>query len=600
MALIETILSQYLDDHSQYCGEETISSVIGIELPKTVQARFSELCRIAFDTVCRQELIFTNKTMPEALHDLGFTDSVPGLYMRRTCSYNFLHLSIQEFLAAYHVSLLSLQEQEQLLLRSREEYHFRNMMRFIAGLTKFEGIRKEAIQQVIILVGQSTCLDYYSLELLYECQNVSVLDKEDTYTINSSWWTSHHWFAVGYCIANSKCAWELSLGYTHMDVQSLVHGLQDCKTQPAYTIKTTTFINNDNFYALLLLAPDYFTTLIEGIIFEITDILTHFCQWLPASHLKTLSLHGLQPDNIEMVLGALTAVPSLKTLDMRRSKFTLQHMQDFASMLQQSQSLTKLDISRCNIDFDRVCYLTGVLHSNTTLTEMSIYGNSIGGMGGLAMAEMLEHNTTLTVLNIGSNSVGESGALAIAEILKHNTTLTVLNISYNYVGERGALAIAEMLKHNTTLIVLNMSQNYVGERVALAMADMLKHNTTLTALDMSHNSVGKRGALAMAEMLKHNTTLEKLDMIDDTIGDEGAKALVESLAVNHHLKKLHINSLDCPEDIPAYHANMDRIIFLTDYIHNSMEEQIQIADTGVRYIAKAQLNSLAVNYQATP
>ena len=65
------------------------------------------------------------------------------LYMHRTCSYNFLHLSIQEFLAAYHVSLLSPQDQEQLLLRSREEHHFKNMMRFVAGLTKFKGSERK-------------------------------------------------------------------------------------------------------------------------------------------------------------------------------------------------------------------------------------------------------------------------------------------------------------------------------------------------------------------------------------------------------------------------------------------------------------------------
>ena len=28
---------------------------------------------------------------------------------------------------------------------------------------------------------EKCCLDSYSLELLYECQNMSVLDKEDTY-----------------------------------------------------------------------------------------------------------------------------------------------------------------------------------------------------------------------------------------------------------------------------------------------------------------------------------------------------------------------------------------------------------------------------------
>ena len=202
MTFAEMFLSQYLDDHPEHCGEEEITCAIGLELPKPAHARFMELCKVAFDTVCRKELIFTNKTMPKVLHDLGFTDSVPGLYMHTTCSYNFLHLSIQEFLAAYHVSLLSPQEQEDLLFDSRFLKHYENMMRFVAGLTKFEGIQKKAIKQVVVQEWgkkeKRYNVDRYGLELLYECQNVSFLDKEVTCTNHSRLsipivgWSSHY------------------------------------------------------------------------------------------------------------------------------------------------------------------------------------------------------------------------------------------------------------------------------------------------------------------------------------------------------------------------------------------------------------------------
>ena len=496
--LVKTILSQYITDHPEYSGEDKVH-VLDLKLPKTVHTYFIQLSKFAFKNVCDQRLIFTD--MPEELHDLGFTDSVPELFLPESCSYNFLHLSIQEFLAAYHVSLQSPQEQEQLLLRSREERHFQNMMRFVAGLTKFEGIRKEAVKQAV-LVGvegiEKYRLNDYSLELLYECQNMSVLDKEDTYYADlDGSYQAHHYLALGYCIANSKCAWELNLrnmcqlwpGDKHMNAQMLLQGLQDCKTQPAYTIKSIEWIlYSDEVYSKLL----EFLKHAEMMVLDQSDTesmelttgdqsdLTHFCQWLPTCRLKTLSLPNLQPHYIEMVSRALTAVPSLKTLSMWGSKFTLQSMQAFASMLQQNQSLTKVHIIDRSIDSDSACCLARALHSNTTLTELDMWGNS------------------------------------------------------------------------------------VGERGALAMAEVLKHNTTLTVLDMSGNSVGERGALAMAEMLKHNTTLTELDMIDATIGAEGAKALVESLAVNHHLNTLRISDQYKKEveALPAYHANKRRIIII--------------------------------------
>ena len=587
--LVKTILSQFITDQSEYSGED--EDVLGLKLPKTVHTYFVQLSNFAFKNVCDQQLIFAD--IPKELHDLGFTDSVPELFLPESCSYNFLHLSIQEFLAAYHVSLQSLQDQEQLLLRSREVYHFKNMTRFVAGLTKFKEISKEAVKQVVVVQErmslEKSCLDSYSLELLYECQSVSVLDKEDTYYPILRWSSqAHHYLALGYCIANSKCAWTLdhsALGQPGME-QMLLQGLQDCKTRPAYTIKRVYWTSYcDKVHGKLL---DFIihTESMSLRVRQDHEHLTHFYQWLLTCQLKTLELPSLKPHNIEMVSRALTAVPSLKTLYMALSEFTLQSMQAFVSML---QSLTKVNINNCSIDSDSACCLARALHSNTTLTVLEMSWNSVGERGALAMAEMLKHNTTLTVLHMSGNSVGErgalamaemlkhnitltnlnmcdsvgeNGALAMAEMLKHNTTLTKLGMFGNSVGERGALAMAEMLKHNTTLTVLHMDENSVGERGALAMAEMLKHNTTLTGLYMGENSVGENGALAMAEMLKHNTTLTDLSMTDATIGVEGAKALVKSLAVNHHLNSLSISNEYRKEvtALPAYHDHKECII----------------------------------------
>ena len=526
MELVETIVFQYLGDHPEYCREVKVSSaiMIGMELPKAVYAHFKELCRLASDTVCRQELIFSNKTMPKVLHDLGFTDSVPGLYMHRTCSYNFLHLSIQEFLAAYHVSLLSPQEQEQLLLRSREEHHLRNMMRFVAGLTKFEGIKKEVVQQVVVVNEKwhdDKCyLDNYGLELLYECQNMSVLDKEGTYSVDLSLWlNSHHSLALGYCIANSKCGWTLDFHYLN-DKQMLVQGLKDCRTQPAYTIK---YIQWNDFIDevhgnLLTQGPDYFTTHIESMCISLP--MAHFCQWLPTCHLKTLSLRNLQLDSIIMVSRALTAVPSLKILDMWGSQFSLQSMRAFASMLKHNQSVTEVDISNCNIDGEIACCLAGGLFSNTTLKVLNMRDNLI--------------DTRIW------SEARATGTDVMIKMLRENTILTVLNISKNSVGSVGAIEMATLL--------------------------MLNFNTTLTVLNMSENSVGNEGAQAMATMLEYNTSLEELHM-DGTIGVEGAKALVGSLAMNHHLKKLYISENYRREykkavaALPMYSANVERVIW---------------------------------------
>ena len=476
VALVETILSQYLDDHPEYCGKEAedVSRTIGLELPKVVNTHFLELCKIAFDTICTQELIFSDKTLPNVLHDLGFTDSAPGLFMHRTCSYNFLHLSIQEFLAACHVSLLSPQDQEQLLLRSREEHHLRNMMTFVGGLTKFEGIRKQAVKQVLVVKGKRIsswflpdntvcCLDDYSLELLYECQNMSVLDKEDTFAADMMWSSqTYHWLALGYCIANSNCTWDIQLDSSSVSIGPLpissklvgmfVQGLHDCQTQPAYTIKHIECKGycDEVDGKLFSQTPAYFTTHIQKIylthllIFVSESSLTNLCQWLPFS--STVQILGFFMIN-----------------------FNLQIVQALASMFQQNQSPTEVVIYGSNIDNDSVCCLARALHSNTTLTVLRMHENTLNSIderGVLEMAEMLKHNTTLMVLNIYGNSVGEKGVLAMAKMLEHNTTLKELHVE-NRLNVKGRNALVGSLAVNHHLKKLYISREHKREVVAI-------------------------------------------------------------------------------------------------------------------------------------
>ena len=98
-------------------------------------------------------------------------------------------------------------------------------------------------------------------------------------------------------------------GNKHMNAQMLLQGLQDCKTQPAYTIKSIEwYFYSDEIYRKLL----NFITHTESmkLIRGGQSDLTHFNQWLPTCRLKTLALHHLKPHNIEMVSRALTAVRS--------------------------------------------------------------------------------------------------------------------------------------------------------------------------------------------------------------------------------------------------------------------------------------------------
>ena len=78
-------------------------------LPEDRYRKFLDLCKLAYDGIFDQRVIFHN--LDSSLEHFGFLDQVPSLRGGGAISYNFLHLTLQELLAAYHISQLSIDKQ---------------------------------------------------------------------------------------------------------------------------------------------------------------------------------------------------------------------------------------------------------------------------------------------------------------------------------------------------------------------------------------------------------------------------------------------------------------------------------------------------------
>ena len=79
------------------------------------------------------KLIFQD--LPSDFDPLGLMQSYPELYVDRGASvlYSFLHLTVQEYLAAYHISQQSRDEQAAFI--NEEIFEKEVVVRFLAGLT---------------------------------------------------------------------------------------------------------------------------------------------------------------------------------------------------------------------------------------------------------------------------------------------------------------------------------------------------------------------------------------------------------------------------------------------------------------------------------
>ena len=124
-----TVLNRYLKASDDYSVNKFD------DLSDSSHKHFLKLSAIAFEGIKKEEVIFHNVS-PDFVH-FGFLDSVSALYGGGQVSYNFLHLTIQEFLAAYHISQLCGDGLE-VFERYESDERWNVVWRFVAGLTKFE------------------------------------------------------------------------------------------------------------------------------------------------------------------------------------------------------------------------------------------------------------------------------------------------------------------------------------------------------------------------------------------------------------------------------------------------------------------------------
>ena len=168
------------------------------DLPYPLYDQFLNLSKVAFEGVKKEEIIF--HTLPPQLNHFGFLDALPALYGAGSVSYNFLHLTVQEFFAAYYISNLGNTEVEVFKQYCREE-RWNVVWRFVAGLTQFKDY-SEHINSGLLLQANNQPTSLFLFQCMFEAQtkkhfSFSTLESIQAFNPNAL-----DAYTLGYCIAN--------------------------------------------------------------------------------------------------------------------------------------------------------------------------------------------------------------------------------------------------------------------------------------------------------------------------------------------------------------------------------------------------------------
>ena len=210
-----TLLQRYLDNTNP---QNTIVLDNFSNLPSNYYDHFKELSRLAFEQFQQHRVVFYSDSVGKELVHFGLLDSVPALYGGGGISYNFLHLTLQEFLTAYHITQLP--SGRYVFNEYSIDERWEVVWRFLSGLTGFKYF-KNSVQNSVFscLAEESLKVEDLFLHCLFEGQ-VQAMDYLKATGMNfktvysdQGWTSPLDRYALGYCIANcsSTTSWKVEI-----------------------------------------------------------------------------------------------------------------------------------------------------------------------------------------------------------------------------------------------------------------------------------------------------------------------------------------------------------------------------------------------------
>ena len=537
-------------------GNREFTSMLPESLNKEDMERFRVLAKFAFDSYHKgwsKKVTFFKEDIPEGLVYFGFmnesTEMYAGKGMEQT--FSFLHLSLQEYLAAWHIAhSYSIEFQVAYHGMAVEASHNHNPFPELnippySGssreeedlLSSLEPLGRSLVEPAIFLAGITglRCQSedgrnhwemYLShdtagvsnlsvlLRSLYEAQNPTILshyfnadsDRRKIglgTRVSQTSSTPYDCYALSYCLAHSSDQFRLSIGVSRDDdvslVETFVKGLEDhCKPTSPPTVRYLLVVLaihsvEGSNKCLFWLAKAKFLPKLEEIYFEtsvLNSALAHtFLQSLV--NLQSLEVHVTHSTSWEW-LAALKSLRALKVLLIYSYEECSPPPSDLlCGPVEHRLTEVVLDIKLPSNSAYDVCSSTDALVDS--LLKSVLRSNQI---------------TRMVLPNISCETMA-----GVHSILLHCPSLTTLALKRTRLGYDGILHICSALRNNTTLkhLVIEDDLQVPPSRRQREIGD----NQFTSFLSMERVALPSKTTctdflLELDNILKTNTTLEEM------------------------------------------------------------------------------------------
>ena len=479
-------------------------------LEGSLQMSFGNICRLAFDmTVSSKQAVLESDIKSHLsdevrnIHSLGLVtiDSTAQL-LDFEHYYSFLHLTFQEFLAAFH--LITLDEDTQ-LIKIREQISKSEMLvvwKFFCGLIRFCDSKDQRLELIMNSMEKD---DLYRFQCALESQQKVVSDSafqsgegtsKGTICVRDHTFLSVDFNALGYSIANTSFhVTELVLANCILSLEGVQNFTESVGCDKISLIKSFTFSTNGEVEQfkivndILMKLKNLETLDLKNVTLD-GDRVKFISNRVELSGLKVLKLRMPVTDSNSYSSSAylkLLSFNSNKLEEVQYSYVESEHESHKKSLMiilnifqckvvplssisygllcnldvklprvSKFLNLSILVLVNCNLDDKDVAYLTTTVKLDCVKT-LRLDFNKLTCRSAKNLAESFPFLTKLTHLSISCNVIGNDGATALAKALPDARNLSELDLQGNKIGDDGAIAIAHAVKDFPYIFHLSLS-----------------------------------------------------------------------------------------------------------------------------------------------